>query len=101
MFVFPLSRHSFKIWLCFLRHFLRQASLLCVYDMRTFTLNLCIDNMVLEIVVSIVSYKLLRMQSHIRVLESSQENISALLLGLEYLINISYVDDTEVFKVLF
>lgn len=41
------------------------------------------------------------MQSHIRVLESSQENISALLLGLEYLINISYVDDTEVFKVLF
>ncbi|KAL0382514.1 UNVERIFIED_CONTAM: protein EXPORTIN 1A [Sesamum calycinum] len=38
-------------------------------------------------------------KSHVRVLESSQENISALLLGLEYLINISYVDDTEVFKV--
>ncbi|XAR52092.1 hypothetical protein NMG60_11019991 [Bertholletia excelsa] len=38
-------------------------------------------------------------KSHIRVLESSQENISALLAGLEYLINISYVDDTEVFKV--
>ncbi|KAL7003799.1 Exportin-1 [Sarracenia purpurea var. burkii] len=38
-------------------------------------------------------------KSHIRVLESSPENISALLLGLEYLINISYVDDTEVFKV--
>ena len=38
-------------------------------------------------------------QSHIRVLESSPDNISALLLGLEYLINISYVDDTEVFKV--
>ncbi|MBA0710152.1 hypothetical protein Golax_025145, partial [Gossypium laxum] len=38
-------------------------------------------------------------QFHIRVLESSQENISALLMGLEYLINISYVDDTEVFKV--
>ncbi|PSS11884.1 Protein EXPORTIN 1A like [Actinidia chinensis var. chinensis] len=37
--------------------------------------------------------------SHIRVLESSQENISALQLGLEYLISISYVDDTEVFKV--
>ncbi|GLT95335.1 hypothetical protein SLE2022_130230 [Rubroshorea leprosula] len=36
---------------------------------------------------------------HIRVLENSQENISALLIGLEYLINISYVDDTEVFKV--
>ncbi|KAK9075280.1 hypothetical protein SSX86_003603 [Deinandra increscens subsp. villosa] len=36
---------------------------------------------------------------HIRVLESSQENINSLLLGLEYLINISYVDDTEVFKV--
>uniref|UniRef100_A0A6N2MYU8 Exportin-1 C-terminal domain-containing protein n=1 Tax=Salix viminalis TaxID=40686 RepID=A0A6N2MYU8_SALVM len=27
------------------------------------------------------------------------DNISALLMGLEYLINISYVDDTEVFKV--
>ncbi|TYJ42514.1 hypothetical protein E1A91_A03G094700v1 [Gossypium mustelinum] len=36
---------------------------------------------------------------HIRVLETVQENISALLVGLEYLINISYVDDTEVFKV--
>lgn len=39
------------------------------------------------------------MQSHIRVLESSQENISGLLMGLDYLTNISYVDDTEVFKV--
>ncbi|KAK3042774.1 hypothetical protein RJ639_001047 [Escallonia herrerae] len=38
-------------------------------------------------------------QSHIRVLESTQDNINVLLLGLEYLINISYVDDTEVFKV--
>ncbi|XP_073129771.1 protein EXPORTIN 1A [Henckelia pumila] len=38
-------------------------------------------------------------KSHIRVLESLQENINALLIGLEYLINISYVDDTEVFKV--
>ncbi|XP_019199747.1 PREDICTED: protein EXPORTIN 1A isoform X3 [Ipomoea nil] len=38
-------------------------------------------------------------KSHIRVLENSQENINALLMGLEYLINISYVDDTEVFKV--
>ncbi|CAI9087054.1 OLC1v1021020C1 [Oldenlandia corymbosa var. corymbosa] len=34
---------------------------------------------------------------HIRVLEP--ENVGSLLLGLEYLINISYVDDTEVFKV--
>lgn len=42
---------------------------------------------------------LLSMQVHIRILESTQENISALLVGLEYLINISYVDDTEVFKV--
>ncbi|KAM7463572.1 hypothetical protein LguiA_031693 [Lonicera macranthoides] len=38
-------------------------------------------------------------KSHIRVLESSQENISGLLMGLDYLTNISYVDDTEVFKV--
>ena len=39
------------------------------------------------------------LQSHIQVLESTQENITALLMGLEYLINICYVDDTEVFKV--
>jgi hypothetical protein len=39
------------------------------------------------------------MQVHIHILESTQENISNLILGLEYLINISYVDDTEVFKV--
>ncbi|KAL3846023.1 hypothetical protein ACJIZ3_003426 [Penstemon smallii] len=38
-------------------------------------------------------------KSHIRVLESYQENINALFMGLEYLINISYVNDTEVFKV--
>lgn len=38
-------------------------------------------------------------KSHIRVLESTTENRSALLVGLEYLIGISYVDDTEVFKV--
>ncbi|XP_027103461.1 protein EXPORTIN 1A [Coffea arabica] len=38
-------------------------------------------------------------KSHIRVLESAPENVNTLLMGLEYLINISYVDDTEVFKV--
>ncbi|KAK4758061.1 hypothetical protein SAY87_019362 [Trapa incisa] len=37
-------------------------------------------------------------KNHIRVLESSPEN-AALTMGLEYLIEISYVDDTEVFKV--
>ena len=42
----------------------------------------------------------LSLQCHIRVLESVQENINILLVGLEYLINISYVDDIEVFKVL-
>ncbi|EOA19847.1 hypothetical protein CARUB_v10000095mg [Capsella rubella] len=36
---------------------------------------------------------------HIRVLESAPEVVALLLAGLEYLINISYVDDTEVFKV--
>ncbi|KAF3453912.1 hypothetical protein FNV43_RR04353 [Rhamnella rubrinervis] len=36
--------------------------------------------------------------SHIYVLENSLENTTTLLLDLEYLINISYVDDTEVFK---
>lgn len=41
----------------------------------------------------------LRLQSHIKVLESAPENISLLLAGLGYLISISYVDDTEVFKV--
>uniref|UniRef100_M4CQ93 Importin N-terminal domain-containing protein n=1 Tax=Brassica campestris TaxID=3711 RepID=M4CQ93_BRACM len=38
-------------------------------------------------------------QFHIRVLESAPDTVSLLLTGLEYLINISYVDDTEVFKV--
>uniref|UniRef100_A0A453MKP5 Uncharacterized protein n=1 Tax=Aegilops tauschii subsp. strangulata TaxID=200361 RepID=A0A453MKP5_AEGTS len=38
-------------------------------------------------------------QNHIRILEASAENRAALLVGLEYLIGISYVDDTEVFKV--
>uniref|UniRef100_A0A169W7P5 Importin N-terminal domain-containing protein n=1 Tax=Daucus carota subsp. sativus TaxID=79200 RepID=A0A169W7P5_DAUCS len=38
-------------------------------------------------------------QFHIRILETAPENITALLVGLEYLIDISYVDDTEVFKV--
>nr|GEV30099.1 protein exportin 1A [Tanacetum cinerariifolium] len=36
---------------------------------------------------------------HIRVLEATQENINSLLIDLEYLINISYVDDTQVLKV--
>ncbi|KAI5082300.1 hypothetical protein GOP47_0002043 [Adiantum capillus-veneris] len=38
-------------------------------------------------------------KAHIGVLERTHENQTALLLGLEYLIGISYVDDTEVFKV--
>lgn len=38
-------------------------------------------------------------KSHIRVLETTPENRAALLMGLQYLISISYVDDTEVFKV--
>ena len=41
----------------------------------------------------------LGLQSHIGVLETTLENQTALLMGLEYLIGISYVDDTEVFKV--
>ncbi|KAL0744618.1 hypothetical protein Bca4012_086131 [Brassica carinata] len=36
---------------------------------------------------------------HIKILETTPETIPFLLTGLEYLINISYVDDTEVFKV--
>jgi exportin-1 len=40
------------------------------------------------------------MQSHIRILEASPETRAALLLGLEYLTGISFVDDTEVFKVI-
>eukprot|EP01018_Ginkgo_biloba_P010449 Gb_26953 [translate_table: standard] len=38
-------------------------------------------------------------KSHIRILETTPDNRAALLMGLEYLISISYVDDTEVFKV--
>ncbi|KAG0570872.1 hypothetical protein M758_6G185900 [Ceratodon purpureus] len=38
-------------------------------------------------------------KSNIGVLEKTIENQTALLMGLEYLIGVSYVDDTEVFKV--
>ncbi|CAA7051547.1 unnamed protein product [Microthlaspi erraticum] len=38
-------------------------------------------------------------KNHIRVLESAPEIVQLLIAGLEYLISISYVDDTEVFKV--
>ncbi|KAG0501481.1 hypothetical protein HPP92_001553 [Vanilla planifolia] len=38
-------------------------------------------------------------KSHIQILERTDENRVSLLLGLDYLIGISYVDDTEVFKV--
>ena len=34
------------------------------------------------------------LQSHIHILETTPENWAALLMGLQYLINISYVDDT-------
>jgi exportin-1 len=34
-----------------------------------------------------------------RILETTPENRAALLLGLDYLIEISFVDDTEMFKV--
>ena len=39
------------------------------------------------------------LQLHINILETTSETIPFLLAGLEYLIKISYVDDTEVFKV--
>ena len=39
------------------------------------------------------------LQSHICILENTPENWAALLMGLQYLINISYVDDIEFFKV--
>jgi hypothetical protein len=38
-------------------------------------------------------------QSHIGVLETTPDNQAVLLMGLDYLISISYTDDTEVFKV--
>lgn len=37
-------------------------------------------------------------QAHIGALEASPEDHAALLAGLQYLIDISYTDDTEVFK---
>ncbi|KAL3682847.1 hypothetical protein R1sor_000869 [Riccia sorocarpa] len=38
-------------------------------------------------------------KAHIGVMEASTENQNVLLMGLDYLIGISYVEDTEVFKV--
>jgi len=52
-----------------------------------------------EFIQNLALFFTLFFKAHIRILESTEENISALLVGLEYVINISYVDDTEVFKV--
>ncbi|EER98405.2 hypothetical protein BDA96_02G120800 [Sorghum bicolor] len=38
-------------------------------------------------------------KNHMRILEKTPENRAALLLGLDYLLEISFVDDTEMFKV--
>ncbi|XP_021829428.1 protein EXPORTIN 1A-like [Prunus avium] len=46
----------------------------------------------------VINCLLFFLRSHIRVLETTQQNIAALLMGLEYLINISYVDGTKNFK---
>ena len=39
------------------------------------------------------------LQSNIHILETTPQNLAALLMDLQYLINISYVDDIEIFKV--
>jgi exportin-1 len=39
------------------------------------------------------------MQEHMALLESSREGKDALLIGLDYLLNISFVADDEVFKI--
>ena len=39
------------------------------------------------------------LQVHISLLEASQDGREALLVGLEYLLNISFVPDDEVFKI--
>ncbi|RZC31413.1 Protein EXPORTIN 1A isoform F [Glycine soja] len=68
---------------------------LCIYTEFGTVLHLILQGrFIFSVFVSVITR-----QVHVRILESTQENISALLLGLEYLINISYVDDTEVFKV--
>ena len=36
------------------------------------------------------------MQAHITILETTDEGKQALLMGLEYLVNIAFVDDEEV-----
>lgn len=47
----------------------------------------------------LTGWNYLRVQSHIGVMETTTDNQATLLMGLDYLIGISYVDDTEVFKV--
>ena len=39
------------------------------------------------------------MKAHIQLLETTPEYQQQLLIGLEYLLNISYVEEPEVFKV--
>ncbi|KAL2921491.1 Protein EXPORTIN 1A [Bienertia sinuspersici] len=80
--------YSYLLWQCFHR---QQISLMLMQMDHQM-------NRLLFRTWPFFSHHFLR-QSHIRVLEASQESIASLLMGLEYLINISYVDDTEVFKV--
>lgn len=48
---------------------------------------------------SVCPQKASRVQAHITLLESSQEGREALIVGLDYLISISFVPDDEVFKI--
>ncbi|KAK9132875.1 hypothetical protein Scep_012403 [Stephania cephalantha] len=47
---------------------------------------------------SVTSISFTSAEAHIRVLESTAENRAALLMGLEYRIGISYVEDTRGFQ---
>ena len=46
-----------------------------------------------------VSLELCSLQEHMSILEANTEGKEALLVGLDYLINISFVPDDEVFKI--
>ena len=55
--------------------------------------------MVSLLIATIFVTLIVSLQSHIHIFETTPENWATLLMGLQYLIGISYVDDMKVFKV--
>ncbi|CAH8336370.1 unnamed protein product [Eruca vesicaria subsp. sativa] len=84
-----------QIYMVFMEHLHVMLLIIIVFYSLMFQLYSFIFFVFCSNLTLMVSY----IDLHINILESTPETIDFLLAGLEYLISISYVDDTEVFKV--